>query len=223
MAKGNKDVKLMVRFTKGERFSHWVHASSFFILLLTGLVIVFTSLQPLFGTGAIQVLRWIHRIVGAIATVLIVSMFFIGNPRYHWEWLKCVFTWNKADIQHVSAFPKEFFGGYGYYPPQGKFSGGEKISSMFTIFGTSILCLSGIIMWLAPHFPAALVRWMYPVHDLAAFMVTTAVIGHMYLALLHPMNRISLSGILTGKVSENFVKVHYGRWYDELQKKGEIK
>lgn len=221
MATKDPNVKLMTRFTKGERISHWVHAVSFFTLLFTGLVIVFTGVQPLFGSG-IQVLRWIHRIVGVTAAAVIVLMFFVGNPKYHWEWLKLVFHWGKGDIQHVSAFPKEFFGGYGNYPAQDKFNGGEKINSMFTIFGTTILFCSGMIMWFAPHFPAALVRWMYPVHDLAAFMVATAIIGHMYLALIHPMNRLALSGIINGKVPEKFVRVHYGKWYEQLKKEGKI-
>lgn len=207
----------VLRFTKGERISHWVHAISFFLLLFTGLGILsplFLPVENIFG--GIQVARIIHRIVSVIFMGVVGAMFFIGDTRYHWEWLKSVFTWTKADVQHVLAFPKEFFGGHGNYPPQDKYNGGEKINSLITILGSVFISLSGIIMWFAPSFPPALVRWAYPVHDLSMFMMATALLGHIYLALLHPDSRASLSGMLNGFVSTKFARSHHALWYDRI-------
>lgn len=208
----------VLRFTRGERLSHWVHAISFFLLLFTGLGILSTFFKPAMTIfGGIQVARLIHRGVAIIFVAVVGMMFFIGNSRYHWEWLKSVFTFTKSDWQHVSAFPKEFFGGHGNYPAQDKFNGGEKINSMITIFGSIFITLSGIVMWAAPVFPPTLVRWAYPVHDLSMFLMTAAVIGHMYLGLLHPDSRAAMPGMLNGYVSSKFAKAHHAKWYERVK------
>lgn len=209
----------VLRFTPGERISHWVHAVSFFILLFTGLGILFLSFRPALAViGGGEIARLLHRIVAVLFVVGVGSMFFIGNPKYHWEWLSMVFHFTKADWQHIAAFPKEFFGGHSDYPAQDKYNGGEKINSLFTVFGSIFITLSGVVMWFAPSFPPSLVRWAYPVHDLAMFMMTTAVIGHMYLGLLHPDSRASLSGMVNGYVSTKFAKAHHAAWYERVKK-----
>lgn len=126
---------MVLRFTKGERLSHWVHAISFFVLLFTGLGVLSTFFQPaMVAVGGIQVARLIHRGVAIVFVVVVALTFIVGNTKYHGEWLRSVFTFTKADLQHVVAFPKEFFGGHGTYPPQDKYNGGEKINSMITDF-----------------------------------------------------------------------------------------
>ena len=209
----------VLRFTKGERISHWVHAASFFILLFTGLGILLTSFQPAMSViGGIQVARLLHRGVAVVFAVVVGAMFFIGDTRYHWEWLTAIFRFQKSDWQHIAAFPKEFFGGHGQYPAQDKYNGGEKINSLITVFGSIFITLSGIVMWFAPSFPPGLVRWAYPVHDLSMFMMTAAVLGHMYLGLLHPESRAALPGMLSGYVSSKFAKAHHAAWYERIRK-----
>lgn len=208
----------VLRFTKGERLSHWVHAIAFFLLLFTGLGVLSVTFQPIMGiVGGIQVARIIHRVVAVVFVVVVGLMFFVGNTRYHWEWLKSVFKFTKEDLQHVTAFPKEFFGGHGTYPPQDKYNGGEKINSMITIFGSVFITLSGIVLWFAASFPPGLVRWAYPVHDLSMFMMTAAVIGHMYLGLLHPDSNPSISGMINGYVPKKFARSHHAKWYARVK------
>lgn len=212
------DPNKVLRFTKGERLSHWVHAIAFFVLLFTGLGVLSTVFQPVMTVfGGIQVARVIHRGVAVVFVVVVGLMFFVGNPRYHWEWLKSVFNFTRADLQHVTAFPKEFFGGHGTYPPQDKYNGGEKINSLITIFGSVFITLSGVVMWFAPSFPVVLVRWAYPVHDLSMIMMTAAAIGHMYLGLLHPDSNPALPGMLNGYVSTKFARAHHAKWYERVK------
>lgn len=209
----------VLRFTKGERISHWVHAVSFFVLLFTGLGVLITSFQPAMAVvGGIQVSRILHRVMAVLFVLGVGSMFFIGDTRYHWEWLKSIFSFQKSDWQHVAAFPKEFFGGHGNYPAQGKYNGGEKINSLITVFGSIFITLSGIVMWFPAYFPTGLVQWAYPVHDVSMFLMTAAVIGHMYLGLLHAESRAALPGMIGGYVSTKFAKAHHAAWYEQLKK-----
>lgn len=207
----------ILRFTKGERLSHWVHAISFFILLLTGIGILSITFRPVLNIiGGVQTARLIHRATAIVFSVVVAAMFFIGDSRYHWEWLKSAFRFTDSDRQHIKAFPKEFFGGHGNYPAQGKYNGGEKINSILTVIGSILITLSGFIMWGASSLPAGLVRWAYPVHDLSMFVMTAAVIGHMYLGLLHPESRAALPGMLNGYVSSRFAKAHHEAWYAQV-------
>ncbi|WP_434510626.1 formate dehydrogenase subunit gamma [Desulfitobacterium sp. AusDCA] len=215
----NQDSDKVLRFTLGERISHWVHAISFFLLLFTGVGILSLVFRPALAVvGGVEAARILHRINAVVFVVVVGAMFFIGDAKYHWEWLKLVFRFTKADWQHIRAFPKEFFGGHGDYPAQDKFNGGEKINSLLTVFGSIFITLSGVIMWFASSFPPALVRWAYPVHDLSMFLMTAAVIGHMYLGLLHPDSRAALPGMLHGYVSSKFAKKHHEAWYERVKK-----
>jgi Cytochrome b subunit of formate dehydrogenase len=209
-----------LRFSGGERLSHWVHAIAFFILLFTGLSILGTFFEPVSVIfGGVAACRIIHRIVAVIFIVVVGLLFFVGDTSGHRYWLKAVFTWGEAEVKHVMTFPKEFFGFNtdGKFPPQDKFNGGEKINSMLTIFGSFFITVSGLIMWFASYFPAGLVRWAYPVHDLSAFMMATAITGHLYLAIIHPKSNPALKGIITGYVKTSFAKHHYGKWYERVK------
>lgn len=208
----------VLRFTGGERFSHWTHAISFFLLLITGLAILFVPIRPLFDVfGGMDVARNIHRVVAVIFVVVVLAMFFIGNPKHHREWLRSSFRFTKADIAHVKAFAKEFFGGHGDYPPQAKYNGGEKINSLITILGTVLITLSGIVKWFPLFFPNVIVQLASPIHTGAMFLMTIALIGHMYLSLLHPESRVALPGMLNGYVREEFAKSHHAEWYNEIR------
>ncbi len=205
----------VLRFNRGERFSHWLHVVSFFILLFTGLGVFAAGFHPLMSlVGGLQAARLIHRVVAVIFVLGTGAMFFAGDSRWHWEWLRSAFRFSDADKKHIKAFAAEFFGGHAVYPPQEKYNGGEKINSLLTIFGSAVITLSGLVMWFAPNFPAGLVDWAYPLHDLAMFVMTTAVIGHVYLSLIHPDSRASISGMLTGYVPEDFAKAHHAAWYE---------
>lgn len=213
----------VLRFTGGERFSHWVHAISYFILLFTGLAVLSVTFRPAMDiVGGIDNARIIHRVVAVIFVVVVGLKFFIGDTKHHWHWIRSAFTWTKADVMHVKAFATEFFGGKGNYPPQAKYNGGEKINSLFTIFGSIFITISGFIMWFPQYFPITLVRIAYPVHDLSMIFMTTALIGHLYLSLIHPESRVALKGMVKGYVPKGFAKSHHGAWYEEIQKQEEV-
>lgn len=208
----------VLRFTAGERFSHWVHAISFFLLLITGLGMLYLAVRPVLGIfGGVEAARYLHRIVAVIFVVVVAAMFFIGNPKHHRHWVRSVFRFTKADLGHVIAFPKEFFGGHGKYPAQGKYNGGEKINSLITMFGSVFITLSGIVKWFPQVFPDIVVQWATPVHTGSMFLMSIALLGHTYLSFLHPEARIALPGMFTGYVREEFAKSHHAEWYEEVK------
>lgn len=212
------DQDRVLRFTVGERFSHWVHAVAFFVLLFTGLGAAHSFFQPaMFIVGGMENAMLIHRITAVLFVVLVGIMFFVGDTKHHRGWIKDVFSFGKADLQHVLAFPKEFFGGHGTYPPQDKYNGGEKINSLITIFGSIFVTLSGIVLWFSSSFPPVMVQWAFPIHDLAVIFMSAALVGHMYLGLLHPDSNPSITGMINGYVPGKFARSHHAKWYNRVK------
>ena len=212
--------KEVYRFSAGERFVHWCHGVAFLLLLFTGLGVLLYAFQPAMNIfGGIHVTRNIHRVVAVLFTLgMIIG--FIGKgqgARQMRRWFKDVINFGNDDFAHAKNFGIEFFGGHKPFPPQGKFNGGEKLNSMFTILGTICIVISGYIMWFASG-SSLLLQWAYPIHAACALFMTALLIAHLYLGILHPDSNQALKGIFTGWVPAKFAYEHYEKWYDEEAK-----
>jgi hypothetical protein len=99
---GNDGAHLRVRRYSGSaRVNHWIVATTFVLLLLSGLSLFHPSLfrlSALFGGGA--VVRWLHPWLGLILAVAFLGLFF----RFLWQNLPETtdFVW-LARIKHVAA------------------------------------------------------------------------------------------------------------------------
>ncbi|WP_378956476.1 formate dehydrogenase subunit gamma [Pelosinus sp. sgz500959] len=208
------------RFSLIERISHWVHTFSFFTLVVTGLVVLsphFHFLASLFG--GVQETRIVHRIAGVVFSFGTLLLFIIGDSPAFTRWIKDITTWGKEDIAFLKEFPKEFLGGHANLPEQGRFNSGEKVNSLLILIDGGILTITGFMMWYADSIPLGIIRWAYPVHDIAAFLMMAVIVAHMYLGLLHPGSKEAINGMLSGTVSRSFAKLHHGKWYREMTQK----
>jgi formate dehydrogenase subunit gamma len=130
-------------------------------------------------------------------------------------WIKDLLRFGKNDIIFVMKFPLEFLGFPVKVPPQTRFNGGEKGNSMVTPTMVILLVLSGYIIWFPAIFPAGLVRFSYPVHDLAMIFATVMVCMHGYLGSFHPGSGESFWGMWKGTVRADWAKHHHATWYEE--------
>jgi formate dehydrogenase subunit gamma len=207
-----------------ERVTHWVHTLSFFLLLLTGLVVFsakFAFLAHLFG--GVQIARIIHRGAAIVFSVGTLIMFIIGDRSAFFRWIRDISTWGKEDFTFLQLFPQEFFGGHPELPEQGRFNSGEKVNSLLVLCAGTALTVSGLMMWFYEWVPLVIIRWAYPIHDMAALAMAAVVIGHMYLGLVHPGSKEAINGMLFGTVKRSFAQAHHGRWYREVMQKETLK
>ncbi len=208
--------KEVLRFSAVERFTHGVHAAAFILLLFTGLGVLLTGFQPAMKiVGGIDIARDIHRVVGALAVVLVIVGFVLDRKNLP-GWITNSLKFRKDDLEYAKNFPIEFFGGHAPFPPQGKFNGGEKMNILLMFTMCVFIALSGFIMWFPAAFPAGLVRWSYPVHSGLVLLLTAVLLAHLYLGLLHPDSNRALKGIFTGWVPADFAREHYEEWFDKL-------
>jgi formate dehydrogenase subunit gamma len=196
------------RFTFGERVVHWVVGVSFVVLLFTGLAFSYPSLfwiTSLVGGGASA--RVIHSWTGLVFTVALVFMFFL--------WLRDMFISGQdlkwlAAIKHYARHQKD------KVPPAGKYNGGQKVAFWAQIALGVVFTISGILLW----FPEGLGRGnsnllttMRLVHYLAALAGGLILMLHIYLGtILYPG---TARGILYGRVSRAWAKLHHPLWHKE--------
>ncbi|MFC1973798.1 formate dehydrogenase subunit gamma [Chloroflexota bacterium] len=204
------------RYASSTRWFHWVHASMFLVLGLTGLFLFL----PWLGDAAIGgVSRLFHRIA-AIIFVVAPLVFLLMNWGRSWAFVKEAFVWSKDDVEWLKAAPSYYFGGDpSKMPPQGHSNSGQKLFWLFSLVGAVIFVVTGIIMWfLKGIVPAGLFQGMIILHDIAFIAVGCFFMVHFALSVLHPKMTESMRSMVGGKVSAEYAKSHHGKWYSEVTK-----
>ena len=204
------------KYSKPIRILHWVHAGSFILLFLTGLVLFIPQLGFLAEDGWTRLIHRIAAVVFVVAPIVYISL----NPRKSWAEVKGAFSWGSEDLGWLKAAPLYYFlNDEKDMPPQGHMNTGQKMWWFMVIVFGIIFVLTGIIMWFFKSIaPAALLQWMVFIHDIA-FIVTGAMLFvHIYLGVIHPLMTESWKAITGGKISAKYAKSHHSRWYEEISK-----
>ena len=233
--------RLIERFSGIERFCHWLTASSFVLLALTGLELLYGRgyLIPLIGKGAFADIaawgKWTHNNV-AWAFMLGLVLIFV--------------TWvannlpTRADLVWLAKG-----GGIlakGVHPPSHKFNAGQKLIFWAIILLGISISLSGLSLlfpydlpmfsktfaalnqagfaavWGAPLptdlTPTAEMQYAQLWHAIVALAMIVIVLAHIYIGTLGMEGAFSAMG--TGTVDLNWAKEHHDLWVEELEEKG---
>jgi formate dehydrogenase subunit gamma len=203
------------RFSGFERFSHWLTASSFVVLGLTGLNITFGKhlLLPVIGPEAFsdwsQIAKYIHNYVSfafVVGLVLIVAMWMKDNiPR------KIDIVWLKQG------------GGFirGKHPTAGRFNAGEKLVFWFALGAGAAVAVSGFLL-MFPFYVTNIAGMQVAqvVHGLIAVAFIAVIIAHIYIGTLGMEGAFEAMG--TGSVDLNWAKEHHGLWLADEIAKGRV-
>jgi formate dehydrogenase subunit gamma len=219
--------RTITRFSSLERFGHWLLATSFVILALTGLNVLYGRyfLLPLIGPELFSLVsfwgKWLHNYV-AFAFMVALALTFVVWLRYnfpHWR-----------DVVWLLKGGGMFF--KGSHPPAWKFNAGQKILFWIVMLGGLSLSLSGIAL-LFP-FQTALFAKTFAVvnmlgfklpteltpiqemqyatswHGIVALALTVVIIAHVYIGTLGMQGAFSAMG--SGQVDVNWAKEHHSLW-----------
>ena len=208
------------RYSRATRYLHWIHAASFTLLLLTGLILFMPGLGFLAEDSWTRV---IHRIA-AVVFVLAPAIYAPLNWKKAKQGIKEALRYGREDIKWFLAAPRYYFlCDEEAMPPQGHMNTGQKLWWLIVLVFGSVFAVSGGIMWFAKtSAPKALLQWSVISHDVA-FIVTLAMfMVHIYMSVVHPLtrplNKGSWGSMVTGRMSADFARAHYGRWYEESRK-----
>ena len=209
------------RYSGSARVNHWIVATTFVLLLASGLSLFHPSLYPLsalFGGGA--VVRWLHPWMGLVLAVAFLGLFI----RFFWQNLPefTDFVW-VARIRHVLTANDQ------YLPEIGKYNAGQKFVFWAQLVLVGTLLVTGIGLWEAGlgyfeellGFKATIEqkRWAAVIHASAAVLAIAIWIIHVYAAI---WVRGTISAMTRGTVSGGWGWRHHRKWLRKEVDKGEI-
>ena len=187
------------RFSRVERLLHWVNAVGFFFLLATGLILYVPRLSMLVAHR--QEIQYIHfwggvAWLGALAAVLV-----LGGRRLL-ATARELDSFDRDDLRWLRRRPA----------PQGRFNAGQKINTALTAAFTVLFLVTGLLLWFGERNTSWRFASTVVVHDGLMYVALVLLIGHLYLAVIHPATRHALRGITTGSVSEDWAATHHPKW-----------
>lgn len=193
------------RFTVTERLLHWVHASAFFVLLVSGLVLYLPVLSA--AVGRRPLLKDIHFWTGvswasALVAITVVGMIF-DDRRALRDTLHELDMFDRDD--------RRFLRG-DLSAPQGRFNAGQKVNAIVTAAFAVLFFISGMLLWLNERSRDIRLGGTVYLHDVLMYASVVIVAGHLYLALIRRNTRHSLRGMALGTVREDWAHTHHRKW-----------
>ncbi len=205
----------ILRYRRNQRFVHALLASSFLLLLLTGLVLLWGPLSFLAAGGNS---RWLHR-VGAVAFMAVPIAYVVADRRGAKELLFDSFKYDNDDWEWIKHVFRYTMGHAKEMPPQGRLNAGQKLHHAAVILVSAAIVLTGLAMWfLKPTIGAEGTAWAAVIHDLAMLTLTLLLVGHLYFTFVYK----ALSGMTSGYIPEEEARLEHAKWVEELEEDGAL-
>ena len=195
------------RFTPTEVILHGLHAIIYLVLFVTGLIL-FIQRSLEINLVSPEALSIIHRIMGVALVFFILQLLFLSfiSPSFRVIW-KTVFealNWRFKDIVWLIKIPIHFLFHRITLPESNRYNPGQKLNILVVIFTLTGLCVSGVWMLFVPD---ALIAWYIHV---ISFKLGAVFLGlHLFLSLINPSTRKSITGMITGYVSLEYIRAHH--------------
>jgi formate dehydrogenase subunit gamma len=228
----------VTRFGFVDRAVHWLTATCFVVLALTGLNILYGryALKPLIGDQAFATItlwgKYAHNYVAfgfmlGLALMLVLWVWYNLPSRHDFVWL----------AKGGGMFTKHT------HPPATKFNAGQKILFWLVILGGISVSLSGIMLmfpfemsmfgktfeWINGIFGTTLPAQLAPIqemqlaqvwHAVMGLFLTVVIIAHIYIGTIGMEGAFDAMG--SGEVDENWAREHHSVWYEKLERKGAV-
>ena len=200
--------RTIVRFNAFERFVHWMTATCFIILAISGLNITFGKplLLPLLGLEAFaawsQWAKYLHNYLSFPFTIGVIAIFLIwiaGNipNRVDVEWLKR----GGGIVGHD-------------HPPAHRFNAGQKGIYWIVVIGGVAVAITGYIL-MFPFYGTTIAGMQLAqiVHGIVALLFTAAMLAHIYIGTIGMEGAFEAMG--TGEVDLNWAREHHSLWLEQ--------
>lgn len=209
MAKRTAEEQKLLRYRVGQRVVHALLASSFLLLLITGMMLFWPPLSQ-FAAGGLS--RLIHR-VGAVLFILVPIAYLVVDRQGAKELLVESFTYDSDDVAWLKKAPRYFFGYAVDMPPQGRLNAGQKVHHAGVVIFSATVVGSGLVLWFAKGAlgPSGLALTAM-VHDVSMLILTVLLVGHLYFTFVYK----ALSAMTTGYVSAEDAKIEHPKWVDQV-------
>ncbi len=203
----------IVRFNALERFVHWLTASCFVILAISGLNITFGKplLLPLLGPSAFstwsELTKYSHNFLSFPFTIGVVLIFLM--------WIGSNIP-NGNDVEWF----KRGGGIIGHdHPPAGHFNAGQKMIYWIVVLGGGASAVTGYLL-LFPFYGTEIAGMQLSqiIHSVVAMLFIAAMLGHIYIGTIGMEGAFEAMG--EGTVDVNWAKEHHRLWLEDELARG---
>jgi formate dehydrogenase subunit gamma len=175
------------RFSRTERTFHWVNAGFFLYLLATGLILFLPALSR--DVGRRPLIKDLHFWGGVSWIGALVLVALVGDSR------GLLRTARQVEVLEHD-----------------RFNVGQKINAILTAAFTVLFLVSGLLLWLGERDTRFRFASTVTLHDALLYVSLVLLVGHLYLAVIHPATRHSLRGMTLGTVNEDWARRHHPAW-----------
>jgi formate dehydrogenase subunit gamma len=189
------------RFSPTERLLHWVNAAGFFLLLATGLILYLPSLSA--DVGRRPLVKDVHFWggIGWVSALALVAV--LGDRRGLLRTAREFDLFAPEDVNWLRRRrPNE----------QARFNAGQKLNAALTAAFLVLFLVSGLLLWLGERDTRFRFASTVILHDGLLYASLVLLVGHLYLALIHPATRHALRGMVVGTVREDWARARHARW-----------
>ncbi len=228
---GGYSGRTVERFNLVERTTHWLVATSFIVLALTGLNLLYGRyvLKPIIGADAFSVIT----LAGKYAHVYIAFAFMLGVVVMFVLWVRQNLP-DRHDLVWLAKGGGMFM--KGVHPPARKFNFGQKVVFWVVVLAGITISLSGIALMFPFQIPVFaktfavlnLVGLDLPTaltpmadmqlsqlwHSAVALVFIAVIIAHIYIGTLGMEGAFDAMG--TGMVDETWAREHHSVWATEV-------
>ena len=196
------DAAYVRRFSRTERAVHWIHASAFFVLLGSGLVLYVPSLSRLVARRPLVKDVHVYTAVAWLVALALVVAF--GDRRGLRRTARELDLFDEDDRLWLR----------GARRPQGRFNAGQKLNAALTAAFAVLFSVSGFLLWLGERDTTFRFASTILLHDGLMYVSLVLVAGHLYLALIYPATRHALRGMTLGSVRRDWAAQHHAKWIE---------
>jgi formate dehydrogenase subunit gamma len=205
--------RTLVRFNAFERFVHWMTASCFIVLALSGLNITFGKelLTPWMGPEAFaswsQWAKYAHNYLSFPFTIGVALMFLM--------WI----AWNfpsSLDFRWI----REGGGIVGSkHPPARRFNAGQKAIYWVVVLGGAAAAITGYLL-MFPFYATDIagMQTAQMVHGIVGMVFIAIMLAHIYIGTIGMEGAFEAMG--RGQVDENWARQHHSLWLEQRMTRG---
>jgi len=222
IAKRRAAVRTVTRMNLNQRIQHWALLLSFVVLVCSGFALKYPDswLASLLGPN-----EGVRRIGHRFAAVVMMAV-----AVYHTSYMLLTaegrqglkdFLPKKQDLLDMLQTIR-YYSGLGLNRPRiGRFGYAEKAEYWAVVWGTLIMSITGLMIWLKLGAFSFLPRWVVDValqiHFYEAILATLAIIvWHLYNVIVDPDVYPLNWAVVDGKVSEEYFKDEHPLAYEEM-------
>lgn len=212
MAVQTVPTRKVLRYRAGPRLVHALLATSFLILLLTGLTLLVPFLSGLAAGGWLRQLHYI----GAVLFMAVPVVYLMVDRHAVKELLSDSFRYDMDDWRWLKSVYHYFMGYCEMMPPQDRLNAGQKLHHAGVVIFSAAIVISGLVLWFGKGSLGSEGLAVAAIgHDLSMLVLTVLLVGHLYFTFVYD----ALEGMVNGYIPEEAARLEHAKWVEKLPRK----